>query len=868
MRPLMIIQSQLLATKFYAPTSYGTLIRRPRLHALLNESLKSPLTLVSAPAGFGKTTLLSTWAKSLPATQAQVAWLSLDEDENDPQLFWTYVLSALDQQQPERFTPLFKSLQSPQAPSLHSILTSLINLALESPEHLVLILDDYHVITEQQVHITLSYLVEHLPPHLHIVLATRTDPPLPLSLLRTRGHLLEIRTEQLRCSFQETKAFFQHIVGIQLPDQTIQEVTARTEGWPVGLHLFALSLPEQVDPLTLLQEISGEQRYILDYLTEVVLQKQPPEVQCFLLCTCILERLSASLCDAVMEQTGSQEMLKHLEQANLFVVSLDHKRQWYRYHTLFAETLSHQLQQRHTALVPLLHRRASCWYAKHHQTASAILHAFKAKEWHWAADLIEQAYLPLISFAWGIGSHALVQFQQWIKQLPAEILACRPRLCLSCFQMLWTVTPQTLLHNWLDMAEAMLTAMLKKQIPADGSQPSLASEGQQELENLLGEVLTNRAFLWCYVEKGHTALALCEQALALLSAENVVSRTLVAITQLIASYSSSVNDVQAAVKYGYQAIFLSREVGEPAHTISVMGILALYMIGTGRLHEVKQLTQQAIELGTLPTGSKLPDVGWPAVLQAEILREWNDLDAAQSLATEGISLYEQANSLLALDLLSWEYTVLGHICLSCGDLEAARKAFQQLERLGMSMNQPWYIHTRSLFTTVDQVRLWLACGDLDRATRWAQQLDVIPQHFTFFACERQEVARARILLAKNQPTAALQCLEPALQRATAGQRWGHVLEICLLQALAHQRLDDEPQALAALSEAIRLGEPEGYIRSFVDEGSPMENLLRRLWQEQHQTGPTPYLDTLLAAFAKEGKRPKRAPKQSRPRRLP
>ena len=421
MNSLMIVQSQLLATKLYVPMSSGMLIRRPYLHVLLNESLNSALTLISAPAGFGKTTLLSTWAQSLPETQAQVAWLSLDEDENDPQLFWTYVLSALDQLQPERFTPLFKSLQLSETPLLMSVLAALIESVHGCAQHLVLILDDYHVITERQVHATLWYLIERLPPQFHLILATRVDPPLPLSLLRERSQLLEVRTEQLRCTAEETRAFFQHVVGLQLPDQTIQEVTARTEGWLVGLQLLGLSLPEQVDPLTLLDQVSGEHRYILDYLTEVVLQKQSLEVQRFLLCTSILERLNASLCDAVMEQTDSQAMLEYLERANLFVVSLDHNRQWYRYHALFAQALSHQLEQTHADLVPILHYRASRWYAQHQQTTSAILHAFQAKEWQWAADLIEGAYHSLVSFTWGVNRYALVQLRQWIEQLPAKI---------------------------------------------------------------------------------------------------------------------------------------------------------------------------------------------------------------------------------------------------------------------------------------------------------------------------------------------------------------------------------------------------------------------------------------------------------------
>jgi LuxR family maltose regulon positive regulatory protein len=703
MLPTISLENQLLATKFYAPMALGPLIARPRLNALLNESLKHPLTLVSAPAGFGKTTLLSTWVRSQQSSQLLMAWLSLEEEENDPQLFWMYVLAALKKQRPERFGSLLQSLQSSQASPLKSVLPAIINLVLENGQHIVLVLDDYHVITNSEIHTTLLYLVNHIPPQLHLIVATRSDPPLPLAQWRVHQQVLEVRTQQLHCTTEEIREFFQQVMGVQLSEEVTEKVAAHTEGWLVGLQLLGLSLPGYTDPTTLLEEVRGDQRYILDYLTQEVLRRQPQDIQRFLLSTCILERLTASLCDAVMDQSGSQRILEQLERANLFLTSLDNKREWYRYHALFVQALSSQLEQTDADLIPMLHARASHWYAQHNQTTAAILHAFKAREWHWAADLIEQAYLPLISFAWGANRHALVQLRQWVEQLPAEILASRPRLCLSCVQMLWSVTPQSLLHHWLDLAEEMLMALLKRQTPADGSQPPLAPETQQELENLLGEILTNRAFLWCYTEEGHTALALCEQALTLLSAENTIARALVAITQLVASYASVANDMSAGVRYGHQVLLLSQARGEPAYTISIMNAPILYMIGAGRLHEVKQLTQQALLLGTLPTGSKLPDIGFPALLQAEVLREWNELETSRSLATEGISLYEQATSLLSLSHLYLGYAVLIRLFLSCGDLEDAREAFQQLERLGMSMNQPWHIHIHSVFTTVDWI---------------------------------------------------------------------------------------------------------------------------------------------------------------------
>ncbi len=866
MKPTLIIQSQLLATKLYVPTSPGMLIRRPHLHALLNESLKSPFTLVSAPAGFGKTTLLSTWAQSLPATQAQVAWLSLDEEENDPQLFWIYVLSALDQQQPERFTPLFKSLQSPETPLLMSVLAALIESAEACAQPLVLILDDYHVITERQVHATLWYLIERLPPHFHLILATRVDPPLPLPLLRAQHRALEIRTEQLRCTPQETRSLLQHVVGIQLPDQTLQEVTARTEGWLVGLQLLGLSLPEQVDPLTLLEQVSGEHRYILDYLTEVVLQKQPEEVQRFLLCTSILQRFNASLCDAVMEQTDSQQMLQRLEQTNLFIVSLDDKRQWYRYHALFAQALRYQLEQTHADLVPTLHHRASLWYAQLNQITQAVLHAFHAREWGWAAELIERH--PLLSLTWGASKREVILFRTWLEQLPAEIVHSRPRLCLDCVLMLWTAAPYAIMKVWLDAAEATLTASLTTQKHSDASPTTLTSEKQQHLENLLAETLTLRGWLKSIQGHGEEALSLCQQALPLISPDNGMLRSLVSQTQAVAYYSS-VNNVEAAIECGLQAASAAQAVKQSALAMAYMSQIVLYLIAAGQLHEAQRLSQQAIEQGKQSEeGLIWPNVGWTALFQSDVLREWNKLTDARTVAEEAISLCKQTESIHTLAFLFFGYSMLLRVCLSSGELEEARFILSQLNGIGASMNQPTSLFMCSLYTLVDQIKLWLACGELDRAQSWIEELGRGRQYSSPFIHERKEVAHVRVLLAKTQPDLALKHLEPVLQRATAGKRWGHVIEIRLLQALAYQMCQEETQALDALSEAIRLGEPEGYIRSFVDEGAPMEALLSQLRQRDHEHGPTPYLDKLLAVFQQERKPHRAAAKPAKASRMP
>jgi LuxR family maltose regulon positive regulatory protein len=850
-KPSMLFQRQLLATKFYVPVAAGPLICRPRLTNLLTESLKYSLTLVSTPPGFGKTTLLSIWTQSLPAKHLQLAWVSLDQEDNEPRLFWIYVLSALQKHQPERFTLLLGQLQSSQGPPLKYILTALVNLLADSTQYFVLILDDYQVITEHEVHATLVYLIEHLSPQLRIIIATRADPPLPLVQLRARQQVLEVRTAQLRCTVEETKAFFKDVMGVQFPDEIIQEVTTRTEGWLVGLQLLSLSLSAQANPLTLLQEASGDQRYILDYLTEEVLRQQPLEVQTFLLSTCILERLTAPLCDAIMQQHDSQQLLERLEQANLFVISLDHKRQWYRYHALFAQALHYQMEQTQADRLLILHHRASIWYAEHHQTTEAILHAFHAHQWQWAADLIEQKLFPLMSHVWGASRHELILFRQWLEQLPAEVIHSRPRLCLACALLLWQVAPQPVVEAWLDKSEAILTALLTKQ--QEVSPSMLTSQAQKNQANLLGEEIAWRAFMQCHTGDGQNTHSLCQQAHSLLSADNYLVHAIVSWAQFRASYVSSANDAVGAIQNGLQAGSFAQAAGQTTLAIVIMGTTACCMLGAGQLHEVQRLTQQAIQLGKQPGELVLPNVGWPALFQAEILREWNQLAEALTLVSESIEQCKQTESMSSLTHLLFGYAMLLRVQLSCGELDAAYSALQEFEHIGTSMNRPLYLQVCSHFTAIDKVKLWLARGELEHATRWAEELDMRERPGTPFMHEREEVVRVRVFLAKDQSMLALQHLEPMLQRATTAQRWGHVIEMRLLQVLAHKMCHEETQALSALAEAIRLAEPEGYIRSFVEEGAPMTALLFKLQEEQRRHGPTPYLDILLAAFQQKSK---------------
>jgi LuxR family maltose regulon positive regulatory protein len=413
-----LMPDQLLATKFFVPPAAQALIARPRLTALLDDSLRRKLTLVSAPAGFGKTTLVADWLNqnderrtmndeesnhrsSFIVHRFRVAWLSLDEADNNPLRFWMYVLTALDTCYPGIATSLVSYLQTQHKP-IEQVLTALINALLEIPEPLLLVLDEYDVVTEPAIHTLLTFLLEHLPPQVHLMVLARSDPPLPLSRLRARGQMLELRTDQLRCTPEEAEIFLSQVMHIALPPDALQEAIAHTEGWLVGLQLLGLWLQTKADLSDVVDQLIGSHPYILDYLMEEVLQQQPEQVQTFLLHTAFLDRMCASLCDAVLgtmnDERGTMkvpahstdssfiahrssfEMLEYLERSNLFVVPLDAQRRWYRYHPLFAEALRYRFEQTQHDRAGTLHQRASIWYAEHGQSYDTIQHALLARD--------------------------------------------------------------------------------------------------------------------------------------------------------------------------------------------------------------------------------------------------------------------------------------------------------------------------------------------------------------------------------------------------------------------------------------------------------------------------------------------------------
>jgi LuxR family maltose regulon positive regulatory protein len=836
------LHDQLLATKFFIPSSPHALILRTRLLELLTKKgLECKLTLVSAPAGFGKTTLLSNWVHSLPPERARVAWVSLDEGDNEPVLFWRYVLTALDRAQPGLCTELVAYLDTQQAPPLRSILQALINRLAEQPEQFLLILDDYHLLGEQAIHTTLTFLLEHLPPQLHLLLATRADPPLPLSLLRARGHLLELRTDDLRCTPEEVVSFLKQIASIPLSEDVVERVASRTEGWLVGLQLVALSLQGRGASGDVLGKVSGSQRYIFDYLIEEVFGGQSAAVQMFLLSTSVLTQLSAPLCDAVLEQNGSQQILEQLERANLFLVSLDGQRQWYRYHALFAEALRHRLEHTQPLMVPGLHSRASRWYARAGRLHEALSHAITAQEWSWAADLLEQVY-PHI---WGNSDHA--RLRRWLEQLPASVVRSRPRLCLASAKTVFMVSSYPTMRRWLDDAETPLrgTSLVSTDETSEAG-VSLPST-QDERENLLGEIAAQRAIMTgYYLGQRDATLAFCQQALAHLSQENLKARAEVAYAASLAHHSPG--DIVAAIQSTKEAAMLAQAAGDTASTIIYLGRTAYGLLVHGKLHEAVQFAQQATLLGTTPAGLPHAMLSRVSIYHADALREWNRLDDALELVLQGVRLSEQTETLVAL---FFGYTILMRIYMARGEVDAARLAFQQAEALQVSHS----LYRRDAYLIVHWMQFWLATGEQERARNWLREIEQPGSGDSAvhapLAHEREEVARARMLLAQQMPAEALALLGPLLGRAEQQERWSHVIEMKVLQSLAHSMHNEEQVALTVLSQAVHLAEPEGYMRIFVDEGPALATLLSRLRDQQRIQGPTPYLDALLAAFSSE-----------------
>jgi LuxR family transcriptional regulator, maltose regulon positive regulatory protein len=799
-------QNVLLATKLHVPRPPPGFVPRRRLVEALGEGLARGRVLVCAPAGSGKTALLADWARH---GGRPVAWLSLDAGDNDPTRFWRHLVAAVGRARPGASGLAAPLLGTPASPSPEGLVTALINELADQPsdDEAVLVLDDYHLIDSQPVHGSVLFLVEHLPPGLRMVLSSRADPPLPLARLRARGQLAELRAADLRFTADEAAALLREAIGTDLPGQAVAALTARTEGWAAGLQLAGLSLRGQQDKAGFVAAFSGSHRYVLDYLTDEVLERQDEQVRGFLLETSVLERLTGELCEAVTGRADSQAMLEQVERAGLFLVPLDEVRGWWRYHHLFADLLRARLPQQQPGRVMELHRAAAGWHEEHGLADDALRHAAAAGETAWAARLIERYF----DATYLQGQRATIQ--RWLATLPAELVSSRPRLGLA---QMWMV----LLSGHIEAAGTALKAA--KRASADAAEePFEPSVGRAA--SLLANVPAATAVCqaWgAYLRGDADATAtLASQGRSKLGGDDKLLNSVSQLELALADWlRGRLDDAERLLS---SAIGQWRPIGQPILTAARYQELAQVQRAQGRLDAALATYQEALEI-TTPAGRRaLPAAGAAHVGLAEVAYQRNELDAALQHLTDGIPLCRQ---FAYSPPLATGLTTLAWVRQAGGDAAGALDAMGEAERAAPGPGVTVLLNP----VPVQRARLLLAQGDIAAAARWAQERGLGAGDEPGYPREQEYLVLARVLLAQDRPGPALALLDRMLAAAAGQGRAGSVIEIGALRALALAACDDDVGALGVLTEALTLGCRQGYVRVFADEGAPMRALLAEL----------------------------------------
>jgi len=806
-----------LATKLYIPPPRPKVVFRRRLIDRLNKGFSQMpgITLVSAPAGFGKTTLISEW---VIACERPVAWLSLDEGDNDLTRFLTYFVAALQRVVPsfgERILDMLQASQM-QPPPAESILTALLNEIITIPDYFLLVLDDYHMIDSKVVDRALAFLLDHQPPQMHLVIATRQDPDLPLARLRARGKLTELRAADLRFTFSEAAEFLHEGMGLKLSAENIAALETRTEGWIAGLQLAALSMQEHQDVESFIQSFTGSHHFVMDYLMEEVLQQQPGIVQKFLLHTSILNRMCGPLCDAVLLDSSipGDETLQYLERANLFLIPLDNERRWYRYHHLFADLLRQRLRQHFNAETKVgehrlneLHIRASQWYEDNGLQMEAFQHAAAGKDIERAERLVDGKGIPLHL------SGGVAPILEWLESLPSDVLNTRPSLWWRHAAML-LINGQTMgVADKLQAAESGLANILQGTVP------------DAQTRNLIGLIAMASATLALTRYDVKAMLAQSHRALEYLDPKSLFQR---ANANWTLGYAYILQGERVLARQAFtESVALSEAAG-------AMFPLILATIGVGLVQELDNEFYQAAETyrRILQWAGDHPQqiIGEAHLGLARIYYEWNDLDAAEQHTQQSLHLARQYENIIDRYVISEVFLV--RLKLAQGDVEGAANILVQTDQ---SVRQHNFVHRVSEVATA-QVLTFLRQGNLAAAAHLVQTHDL------------PLLIQARVLLARGEASATIQVLESYRQQVEANVWQDERLKALVLQSLAFHANSENDNAMQTLYEALALAEPSGFIRIFVDEGLPMAELL----SEAAMQGMIPeYVDKLLAAIEHE-----------------
>ncbi len=832
------MSGDLLQTKLYLPRLRPSLVPRPRLIETLNHGLAGKLTLISAPAGFGKTTLVSSWIDALQTEKdapspPQIAWLSLDENDGELARFLAYVIAALQRVEPHIGESALALLQASPLP-VPRVLTTLLNDIAKQPDAFMLVLDDYHAVDSQPIDEALTFLLDNLPPQLHLVVTSREDPNLPLARLRVRGLLTELRAADLRFTVAETAVFLQEVMGLNLTKDQIAALETRTEGWIAGLQMAALSMRGQDDLSGFVQSFTGSHRFVLDYLLEEVLNQQPEEVQTFLLKTAVLNRLAGSLCDALTGDDDGQEMLESLDRANLFLVPLDNERRWYRYHHLFAELLQQRLQQEAEKFdLPELHIRASKWYEDNGLEIDAIQHAAAAKDVERVADLLELAWPTMDR------TYQSTAWLGWAKTVPDEIVRTRPVLGMA---YAWAFL------NEGDMAAADVHLRDVEQRLQQPS-PKIVIVDEEQFQWLPATIASARAYHAQMLGDTPGTMKYAQQALDLLPEDDYFKRF--PAMMLLGLMYWGQGELDTAYQFVDDAMSIFQKAGQFVFAIGGTFCLASMRIAQGRLQDAVSIYERALQLALAQGDSAIPGTADLYLGLAGLHHERGNVEEVQQSLSKSEALSEEA-------LEAWPYRLRitqAQIKQSQGDMDGAITLLDEAETLYFSTPVPNLRPVSALKT-----RVWIAQGKLTAALSWEREQGLSVADDLSFLRQFEHITLARLRIAQykqggndNAMLEAMTLLGRLLKAAEEGRWLTSMIEVLLLQAVAHQAQDNLPLARVPLARALTLAEPEGYVRIFVDEGLPMAQLL----SETAVRGILPhYTAKLLSAFeaiAQKGK---------------
>jgi LuxR family maltose regulon positive regulatory protein len=790
--------AQRLTTKLYLQPARQTLVDRPVLLEQLKEGLRGKLTLVSAPAGFGKTSLVAAWQKDC---ETPLAWVSLDEEDNEPLRFLDYLIGALQTVDADLGDESAELLRRTSTPPLKVVLTSLLNEIYAYDKEFVMAFDDYHVIHDHGIHDALSYLIERLAPHAHALIATRSDPPFPLGRMRARGDLKELRASDLRFDNTEAAAFLNEVMNLELTANDVAALEERTEGWIAGLQLSALTLQGRENRSQVVKEFAGDNRFVLDYLLEEVLNCQTEKVQDFLLQTSVLTRLNAQLCDALTGDQSGHVMLEQLERANLFLIRLDGRGEWFRYHHLFADLLRLKLKQKQPGAIRELQTKASQWCEHNNLSDEAINYALAAQNWERALDLIEPIAFPMISMG------GFSRLNHWVEAIPEVALKAHPLL----FRF---YIPTLIYKEEFEKAEKYLQIIEK-------------AESEDLRRQLMSLVWSSRSLVASARCQADWAEECSHKAEQFLLADDITQRAVVMQTKV--RFSSVRGDMKVMEAALHAALPVYRQA---EHVIfQVWGTMALGLIRMmqARLREGADYLRRGQQIAREHIPNRPETLLYSYVFLCDVHREWNEVDAAKSYLNDALSLIRQTGRESFPGFISENMKSLAFMLDLCEDqLQAdllVDQALRRVRRWGNDVVAPQ-------LEALPALMVMRRRGDMAVANRWAETSGLSHEDEPDYVKEYQHLIFARWLIATGKAKQALSLLGRLLPATEKGGRQRTALEILIMQVLAHDTAGNQGEATKALEKALLLGQPESFVRTFIDEGEPVSRLLLEVLKQK------------------------------------